>query len=264
VVDDQVQHGPNRLPGAMITGPKQAHPGARLRREQPRHASRDTAEIRERALAVLAAASREDLVEQWKGHALRGIERRPRRHGAHGIATLLGFGLLAEWSRGIWRAHDAALGIERLIPKAEALLQAGDPTGAARIAQSALAHTLLSEHRTRLWLTTAWAGIAQRDPFLTHTALQQLPAAALTLDLVAAYLTTCNRVEEACDLLAEARKAGYRSRACSKQWIDLLVMRGSMQEAARLAAEDADLLSDRDIEALASAGLAVSPRQAKP
>ena len=132
-----------------------------------------------------------------------------------------------------------------------------------RIAQSALAHTLLDENRTRLWLTTAWAGIGQRDPFLTHTALQQLPAEALTIDLIAAYLTTCNRLDEAADLLEQAREAGYRSRACSKQWIDLLVMRGFMQEAARLAAEDSDLLSDRDIEALAGAGLAVSPRQAK-
>jgi len=248
----------------MITGPKQGHPGARLWRDQPRHASRNTAEIRERALAVVAAASREDLVEQWKGHALRSIERKPRRRGVRAIATLLGFRLLAEWSRGIWRAHDAALGIQRLIAKAEALLQVGDPTGSARIAQSALTLALLGEHRTRLWLTTAWAGIGQRDPFLAHTALQQLPAAALTLDLVGAYLTTCNRLDEACDLLAAARKAGYRSRACSKQWIDLLVMRGSMQEAARLAAADSDVLSDRDIEALDGAGLAVPTRQAKP
>jgi hypothetical protein len=123
---------------------------------------------------------------------------------------------------------------------------------------------LLDEHRKRLWLTTAWSGIGQGDPFLTHTALQQLPAEALTIDLVAAYLTTCNRLDEACDLLAEARRAGYRSRACTKQWIDLLVRRGALQDAARLAAEDSGLLSDHDIEALARAGLTVSPRQAKP
>jgi hypothetical protein len=240
------------------------HDGARLWGHQARQPSRDAVEIRERALAFLAAASREDSVEQWKRHALRAIKAGPRRGGGRSIRSLLGFELLADWSRGVWRAHDAARGIEGLIAKAEALLQVGDPAGAARIAQSALAHTLLGEHRTRLWLTTAWAGVGQRDPFLTHTALQQLPAAELTIDLVAAYLTACNRLDDACDLLAQARKAGYRSRACSKQWIDLLVLRGSLQDAARLAAEDSDLLSDRDIEALAAAGLAVAPRQAKP
>lgn len=177
---------------------------------------------------------------------------------------MLGFGLFADWFRAIRRAHDVALGIEKLIAKAEGLLQADDPFGAAHVARHALARALLDEHRARLWLTTAWAGIGQRDPFLVHAALQQLPAAALTLDLVSAYLTTCNRADEATDLLTEARKTGYRSRATSKQLIELLVARGSRREAARLASEDGDLLSDRDLQALAGAGLAVSPKQAKP
>lgn len=174
-----------------------------------------------------------------------------------------GFGLLADWFRGVWQAHDAAFGVEKLVTEAEALLQADDPTGAAHIARRALARALLDEYRTRLWLITAWAGIGQRDPFLTHAALQELPAATITIELVAAYLTTCNRVDEATVLLNQARSMGHHSRATSKQLIDLLVMRGAVQEASRIATEDHALLSGRDLEALAHAGLTLAPSQAR-
>jgi hypothetical protein len=214
-------------------------------------------------VALVEAASHGDLVARWKSHALRSIGK-PKPDAARGIRSRLGFGLFAEWCRGVWQAHDAALGIEKLVTKAEALLQADEPTGAADVALRALEHALLDEYRTRLWLITAWAGIGQRDPFLTHSALQQLPPAALTIELVTAYLTTCNRVDEATLLLAEARSMGHRSRTASKQLIDLLVLRGTAQEAARVAAEDRDLLSGRDLDVLSDAGLSLAPAPTKP
>jgi hypothetical protein len=230
---------------------------------RPWQLPRDTAQTRERVVALVEAASHGDLVAQWKSHALHGIGK-PKPDVARGVRSRLGLGLFAEWCRGVWQAHDAALGIERLVTKAEALLQANEPTGAANIARRALEHALLDEYRSRLWLITAWAGIGQRDPFLAHAALQQLPATALTVELVTAYLTTCNRVDEATAFLMEARSMGHRARTTSKQLIDLLVLRGTVQEAARVAAEDRDLLSGRDLDALADAGLCVARPQSKP
>jgi hypothetical protein len=215
-------------------------------------------------LSAVDSASFADIVEQWKSQALRSIGRQPERDEAPGKQFGFRFSLLAEWFRGLGQAHDAALGVEKLIAKAEGLLQADDPNGAAHVAQRLLAHALREDYRTRLWLVTAWAGIGQRNPFLTHAALQQLPAAALTLDLVTAYLTTCNRADEATVLLKEARRMGHRSRATSKQLIDLLVVRDAAQEASRVANEDLDLLSGGDLAALVDAGLFVSLNQANP
>jgi hypothetical protein len=222
-----------------------------------RQASRDTVEIRERAIAVVEAARHSDIVERWKSQALRSIGQEPALNGARGTRSVSRFGLFAGWFRGVWRAHDAALGIEGLVAKAEALLRADDASGAVNLARRALEHALLDDYRTRLWLVTAWAGIGQRDPFLAHAALQQLPLAAHTIELVAAYLSTCNRTDEATRLVLEARKMGHRSRAASKQLIELLVVGGAPQEASRVAFEDRHLLSECDIQALVDAGIFV-------
>jgi hypothetical protein len=205
--------------------------------------------------AIVEAASRTDIVEQWKRQSLRGIRREPGHDDAHVKRLGLRLHQLSNWFRRVWRAHDAALGIEKLIARAEALLAADDAAGAAQIARRALEHALLDDYRVRLWLITAWAGVGQRDPFLTHAAMLHLPTAACTIDIVSAYLSTCNRTDEALALLMEARRLGHRSRATSKQLLDLLVMRGAAREASRVANEDRHLLASDELAALADAGL---------
>jgi hypothetical protein len=130
-------------------------------KQQPdrlRHVSRDTVEIRERALAIVESAQHGDIVERWKNEVLSSIGQESGHDATRNFRFVPGIGLLTDWLRGVWRAHDAALGIEKLIAKAQALLQADDATGAAHIAGRALEHALLDEYRTRLWLITAWAG----------------------------------------------------------------------------------------------------------
>jgi hypothetical protein len=200
------------------------------------------------------AARWTDTVEQWKSQALRGIRPEPAHDGAHAKRLELRL-RLSNWLRRVWQAHDAALGIEKLMARAEALLEADDPAGAARVARRALEHALLDDYRVRLWLITAWAGVGQRDPFLTHAAMLQLPMALCTIDLVSAYLTTCNRTDEALALMTEARRLGHRSRTTSKQLLDLLVMRGAAREASRVANEDRQLFASDELAALADAGL---------
>src|SRR5450432_1569599 len=77
-----------------------------------------------------------------------------------------------------------------------------------------------SVRRQELWTTLAWAGIAERDPFASHTALLNLPPDAIDVHLLASYLTSCNRVEEALTLLQDARRFGDRSVETSKLLID--------------------------------------------
>lgn len=247
----------------MTTPAKARNDQERTWHIQPREAARNLVEIRELVAATVEAARRSDIVEQWKSQALSGIGRAPEPRGTRGRWLVFAFGLLVDWLRGVWQAHDAALGIEKLAIRAENLLQADDAIGAAHVARLALTRALANEYRTRLWLITAWAGVGQRDPFLTHAALRQLPAPALTVELVAAYLSTCNRTDEAVALLMAARKMCHRSRVATKQLIDLLLLRGAEREAARVAADDRDLLTSRELQALADAGLAISPTDAK-
>jgi hypothetical protein len=72
----------------------------------------------------------------------------------------------------------------------------------------------------------------------------------LDVHLLASYLTVCNRVDEAVELLEGARSFGHRSQETSKLLIDLLFRRGEYRASLALARADMGLLSAQDREAI--------------
>lgn len=99
----------------------------------------------------------------------------------------------------------------------------------------------------------AWAAVAKPDPVLAHQALQQLPASELDLHLVAAYLSCCNRLDEAADLLELARRHGYHAAETTKLAVDVLYRSGKAAAARALAQAERQLLSADDWRAIESA-----------
>jgi hypothetical protein len=146
-------------------------------------------------------------------------------------------------SRSHAEASDREAGIQNASAMARASLAAGEPARALQIAETALERARSENERTRLWETVAWAAVGKGDPFRAHQALGKLPPSSFEPYLVAAYLTTCNRLEEAAALLEEARGAGRRSAEQTKLLLDLCLRRGDARRARELAREDAELLS---------------------
>ena len=149
--------------------------------------------------------------------------------------------------------YDRRSGVEDSAAKARALVLGGNPRRAATLARSGLELARSGNHRRALWTTLAWSGIAERDPFLAHTALLHLPSDAIDVHLLASYLNSCNRVEEALDLLRDARHLGARQAETSKLLIDLLFARGDYAEARAVAQSDAAILTLEDRRAVDAA-----------
>ena len=148
---------------------------------------------------------------------------------------------------------DETSGVVRRSREANAELTRGNAKRAIAIARAALEDARSFAQRRELWKNLAWSGINERDPFLTHLALQHLPPADIDLHLVSSYLTCCNRDAEAEQLLREARDKGCRSLETSKLLIELLFARGDNAGALALAEADAELFSAQDRSALAAA-----------
>jgi hypothetical protein len=152
-------------------------------------------------------------------------------------------GAMTALGRANAEATDRAAGIQATSDMARTALTAGEPERALRIAEEALAHARSETERRKLWDTIAWAAIGSGDPFRAHQALGRLSESAFEPYLVASYLSTCNRLEEAAALLEEARGAGQRSAESSKLLLDLHMRRGDATRALELAREDAELLT---------------------
>ena len=148
---------------------------------------------------------------------------------------------------------DETSGVLRRSREANDELARGNAKRAITIARAALEDARSFAQRRELWKTLAWSGINERDPFLTHLALQHLPPADIDLYLLSSYLTCCNRDAEAEQLLRETRDKGCRSLETSKLLIELLFARGDNAGALALAEADAELLSAQDRSALAAA-----------
>jgi hypothetical protein len=148
--------------------------------------------------------------------------------------------------------RDEQSGVAQRSNDAGAELSAGNAERAIVIARAALEDARSLTQRRKLWKTLAWSGIDQRDPFLTHLALQHLPPADIDLHLLCSYLTCCNRGAEAEELLREARNQGYRSAEASKLLIELLFARGDQAGALAVAEADCGLLSAQDRSAIAA------------
>jgi hypothetical protein len=148
---------------------------------------------------------------------------------------------------------DEQSGTRALADQAEAELWAGKPAAAVELAERGLLAARSRPLRERLWNTLAWAAIGVSDPLLAHRALGQLPEDALDFYLVAAYLSCCNRVEEAERLLLEARGLGHSDREATKLLIDLFFRRGNGAGALAIARADNRLLGADDWSAIEAA-----------
>lgn len=139
---------------------------------------------------------------------------------------------------------DRQRGLAQQLEVARAALSEGNPRRAMTIARATLEQARSSGLRQNACSLLAWAGIAARDPFATHAALQELPQACIDVHLLAAYLHCCNRSLEAKELLDEARRLAQGSPEISKLLIDVLFALGERAEALAVIETDAGLLSD--------------------
>jgi hypothetical protein len=225
-----------------------------------------------------------DPVEEWKRSVRARLQSEATRgnHASVRLRVTLGFVALAvivgamggPAGRGIivvaltsvllaraWRtirearreSSDFHAGVDALVRETETLLSQGESIRASQLAQKGLAIAASARERQRLWKAFAWAWIGRRDPFFVHGALLNLPPTAIDVHLLASYLTICNRIDEAVELLQEARGLGHRTEETTKLLIDLLFRRGEYHATLLLARDDGGLLSDRDREAVALA-----------
>jgi hypothetical protein len=147
-------------------------------------------------------------------------------------------------------AADEKDGIPAQMRQADALVSSGETREALRLAQRALSRARSPDFRARLWKCLAWAAIGQGDAFVAHRSLGTLPRRQLDVHLVASYLAACGRGEEALALLERARAVGQRSRETTKLLLDVLLRRGEMVRARRIAREDRALLTSAEVELL--------------
>lgn len=160
---------------------------------------------------------------------------------------------LASWRHlaDVYReSRDQQTGVTAIAQHAADHALHDDAAGAIAAAQRGLALAHSMKLRNRLNKTLAWAAIAKPDPILAHQALERLPASDLDLHLVAAYLSCCNRLDEAARLLEEARTHGHRSAETTKLAVELLYRSGKDAAARALAEADRQLLSAEDWQAI--------------
>ncbi len=180
-----------------------------------------------------------------------------RRSHSPLLAAMFVLVIVATCLKDFWAAycevHDGRSGATNAAAEAEAWLRAGNPVRAATVAKAALSQAHSVRLRMRLYKALAWAGIGREDPVQAHVALLQLPAEAVDLHLLAAYLSACGRRQEALSLLEEARSNGQRAPETTRLLIDLLIDAERMQAALAVALEDWHLLGNEDQEVLARA-----------
>lgn len=163
-------------------------------------------------------------VASWQHLGNARAERRDERSGAAGTARLAAHLVL----------HD-------------------DPRAAIEVAQQGLLRAQSLKVKSELNGTLAWAAIAQKEPIILHQALEHLPIADIDLHLVAAYLSCCNRLDEAAQLLERAHALGHRATETMKIWLEVLYRSGKEAQALALAQAEHQLLSAEDWQALNAA-----------
>jgi hypothetical protein len=177
------------------------------------------------------------------------------------LPVLLVLGALAALGP-LRKAHaehqDHVTGVEAVAARAELLVAEGNAPLAGKLAEQALASVRSAGCRARLWACCAWAAITEHDPFRAHRALAELPAQIVDVHLVGSYLNCCNRIDEAVELLEQARKAGDRSIATTKLLIDLHFRLGNLQTISELARSESASLTAADKNAI-DAALGDSP-----
>jgi hypothetical protein len=150
-------------------------------------------------------------------------------------------------------SRDHRTGAVALAGRAAARLRAGDAAAAATLAERALALARGMRLRSDLNGVLVWAAIAQHEPVVAHMALARMSESAIDDYLLAAYLSCCNRVDDAVQLLREARELGKRDADSTKLLIDLLYRQGDSKGALALARADDALLSADEQRMIATA-----------
>lgn len=162
------------------------------------------------------------------------------------LLTVVLFGAASALASAAPEHADERSEARALADLAERRLRAGDTGVAAGLAETGLSVARSTPVRERLWTTLAWAAIGKGDVLRVHQAITQLPVRAIDYQLLAAYLGCCNRLEEAEQLLREARALGLRDPEATKLLIELLYRRDDLPAVLSLASADQELLSPND------------------
>ncbi len=166
-----------------------------------------------------------------------------------GIFLLVVFAGAFKVRQAFAESRDLQAGVDRFLERATAEL-CTDPERACELARQGLAAALSAPAQQRAWKALAWAAIGKKDPFLAHDALLHLPAEAIDAHLLASYLTTCNRVDEAVEVLTFERSHGRKSREATKLLADLTFRKGDYDAVLGLVRDDEALLTDEDRSAI--------------
>jgi hypothetical protein len=148
---------------------------------------------------------------------------------------------------------DFHAGLAAVLRDARLALSEGQPARAFEISGRGLAKALSVHYREELWKAAAWAAIGKADPLLAHDALLRLPRGAVDLHLLVSYLGCCNRIDEAIELLQQARLGGQSTVECTKLLADLLFRRGDGEAVLALARSEDSALSTEDRNAIETA-----------
>jgi hypothetical protein len=159
--------------------------------------------------------------------------------------------------RGAWaRRADANSGLEAAIVEARRLLDAGEPGRAYDAALAAATAARTQPIRDAAWIVLAWVHVAKGEGGRARDALAQLsPEGAVDPYTLAAVEDAAGNRLGAQQVLEMARDQGLRTAAMTKLLVDLYAHAGDLGRAARLAAEDADILAVGDARLVLDAAL---------
>lgn len=179
------------------------------------------------------------------------------RGGGIWLAFLFGTAAFSSYQQArvaLAATRDRRDGLEDMLKKAKAALDAGDADAAYELASQVAtrAHTLPLRNGANTAL--AWVHVARREGAKAREALARLePRGVIDPYTVAAVEEAAGETTRARDLLDEARSVGMRSPEMLKLHIDLYARDGRLGDVARLALEDAALLSYGDARAVLDA-----------
>jgi hypothetical protein len=198
----------------------------------------------------------------WSAVILFGLGVRVVERGYGAVFALVIFAFAAS-VRTLGRTSRELLevraGMDHVGRQVDLALAEGRPKEAASLATLALAQVRSHRRREALLKALAWAGIGQADPFLAHSALLQLRPGAIDVHLLTSYLACCNRVEEAIELLEEARFSDYATPESTRLLVDLHFRMGDRAAVLALARSEDTSLSVEDRRAIESAVASAHP-----
>jgi Zn-dependent protease len=159
--------------------------------------------------------------------------------------------------RGAWaRRADAKSGLEAKVKEARRLLDAGDPDRAYDLALSAATAARTQPVRDAAFIVIAWVHVTRGEGGRAREALAQLsPEGAVDPYTLAAVEDAAGNRLGAQQVLEMARDQGLRTAAMTKLLIDLYARVSDLGRAARLAAEDADILAPGDARLVVDAAM---------